>query len=245
MKRSKMILVGGAVLALLGMLLSYMYTANAAKGTAEEPGSKGATAPAYVAISDLIVGTTWEDLSTLVEKRQVPVSLRPPGAISEPSQAAGKTLVRSMSKGEILTTVQFNESGAESLKVPPGFSALTISLPLPQGVGDYVQPGSKANVFVTFKGLPGKPDPEEATVTRLLVSDVTVLANRRALSAAAQAEGAPPEGGPEVLLTLAVTIDQAERIIFAKENGAVWLTLMHAGDPAGVGLGRSFKTVLI
>jgi pilus assembly protein CpaB len=244
MKRSKMILVGGAVLALLGMLLSYLYTANAAKGTAEEPASKGGTAAAYVAISDLTVGTSWDDLVSLVEKRQVPDSLRPPGAISDPSQVKGKTLVRSMSKGEVLTTVQFNASGAESLKVPEGFSALTISLQLPQGVGDYIQPGSKANVFVTFKGLPGKTDPEEATVTRLLVSNVTVLANRRALPAV-QAEGAPAESGAEVLLTLAVTIEQAERIIFAKENGGVWLTLMHAGDPAGVGIGRSFKTVLI
>lgn len=245
MKRSKMILVGGAVLALLGMLLSYLYTANAAKGTAEEPASKGGTAAAYVAISDLTVGTSWDDLVPLVEKRRVPDSLRPPEAISDPSQVKGKTLVRSMSKGEVLTTVQFNATGAESLKVPEGFSALTISLQLPQGVGDYIQPGSKANVFVTFKGLPGKTDPEEATVTRLLVSNVTVLANRRALPATVQAEGEPVESGAEVLLTLAVTIEQAERIIFAKENGGVWLTLMHAGDPAGVGIGRSFKTVLI
>ena len=44
---------------------------------------------------------------------------------------------------------------------------------------------------------------------------------------------------------MAVTIDQAERIIFAKENGSVWLTLMHSGDPAGVGIGRTYKSVLV
>ena len=93
----------------------------------------------------------------------MPAALRPADAIIDGSQVEGKTLVRSMSKGEVLTAVQFNATGTESLKVPPGYSALTISLPLPQGVGDYIQPGSKANVFVTFKGLPGKADPEEAT----------------------------------------------------------------------------------
>jgi pilus assembly protein CpaB len=244
MKRSKMVVVGGAFLALLGMLVAYIYTTSAGKASAIEPASQDATAPSYVAISDLTVGTPWEKLATLVEKRQVPVSLRPPEAISNASQVKGKTLVRSMSKGEILTMVQFNETGAESLTIPEGQSALTISVPAPQGVADYIQPGSKANIFVTLKGIPGK-SPEETTVTQLLLSNMTVLANRRALSAKAQADGVQPPDGGDILLTFAVTIDQAEKIIFAKENGAVWLTLMHPGDPAGVGIGRSFKTAFV
>ena len=245
MSRTKVVVVGGAILAVIGMVMSYLYTSRAAHtppdsaGTGDETGSL-----AYVAIGDIAVGTPWEEMAGLVEKRRVPDALRPPQAISGEGDVKGKRLVRSMSRGEILTSVQFNESGAESLQIPEGHSALTMSVPLPQGVGDYIQPGSKANIFVTFKGVPGG-DPLDGTLTRLLLSNVTVLANRRALPAP-QAEGAaPPNTGDEVLLTLAVTIDQAERIIFAKENGAVWLTLMRPGDPAGVGIGRNFKTVLV
>lgn len=246
MKRSKVVVFGGAIMTVLGMLLAYLYTANAANKTAASPAGSAETVSAYVAKSDLTVGTVWEDLTELVEKRQVPVSLRPPGAITDPSQVEGKTLVRSMSQGEILTTVQFNKTGAESLQIPEGMRALTISVPLPQGVGDYVQPGSKADIFVTFKGLPNRPNPEDATLTQLLLSEVTVLANRRALSAQAQAEGAvAPNDGGEILLTLAVTVPQAEKIIFAKENGALWLTLMNAGDPAVPGTGRTYRTALV
>jgi pilus assembly protein CpaB len=245
MKRSKVVVFGGAIMAVLGMLLAYLYTAGAADKAAKSPAGSAETVTAYVAKSDLIVGTVWEDLTDLVEKRQVPVSLRPPGAITDPSQAEGKTLVRSMSQGEILTTVQFNKTGAESLKIPEGMRALTISVPLPQGVGDYVQPGAKADIFVTFKGIPNRPNPEDATLTQLLLSEVTVLANRRALSAQAQAEGAAASNdGGEILLTLAVTVPQAEKIIFAKENGALWLTLMNAGDPAVPGTGRTYRTAL-
>lgn len=244
MKRSRVVVIGGGVLAVLGMLLSYVYTAGASKGDSAEPVAGAETASAYVATSDLTVGTVWEDLGDLVQKRQVPLTLRPPQAISDESQVKGKTLVRSMTKGEILTTVQFNSDGAESLKIPKGMRALTISVPVPQGVGDYIQPGSKADIFVTFKGLPGVSTAEDATLTQLLLSDITVLANRRALSAAAQAEGTPPEFTGEVLLTLAVNVDQAEKIIFAKENGALWLTLMNPGDPAGVGTGRTYRTAL-
>lgn len=242
MKRSKIVVVGGAVMAVLGMLLAYLYTSSASNRTGETVAS-GESAPAYVAVADLTVGTVWEDLGQLVELRQVPVSLRPPEAISNPDQVKGKTLVRSMSTGEILTSVQFNSDGAESLKIPDGMRALTISVPLPQGVGDYIQPGSRADIFVTFKGLPGEAA-EDATLTQLLLSEVTVLANRRALSAAAQAAGAPPSDTGDVLLTLAVDVSQAEKIIFAKENGALWLTLMNPGDPAGVGTGRTYRTAL-
>lgn len=245
MKRSKVVVIGGAVMAVLGMLLAYLYTASAGKNTAATTTGKTETAFAYVAVNDLTVGTLWEDLSEDIERRQIPVSLRPPGAISDPNQAEGKTLVRSMSKGEILTTVQFNKNGSESLKIPEGMRALTISVPLPQGVGDYIQPGSKADIFVTFKGLPGEPNPEDATLTQLLLSDITVLANRRALSAAAQAAGDAPAESGEILLTLSVNTDQAEKIIFAKENGALWLTLMNAGDPPAVGTGRTFRTALV
>jgi len=206
MKRSKIVVIGGAVLAVLGMLLSYLYTAGAARSGAVAP-VDATTVPAYVATADLTVGTLWEDLA------------------------------------EILTTVQFNATGAESLKIPAGMRALTISVPLPQGVGDYIQPGSKADIYVTFKGMPGA-SAEDANLTQLLLSDVTVLANRRALSAKAQAEGAAPDDSGDILLTLAVTIEQAEKIIFAKENGGVWLTLMNAGEPAGVGTGRTYRTAL-
>ena len=203
MKRSKIVVACGGVLAVLGMGLSYVYTAGADGGSAEPP-ADAATVPAYVAVADLTVGTLWEDMGNLVERRQVPALLRPAQAVSDPAQLEGKTLVRSMSKGEILTSVQFNKNGSESLKIPEGKRALTISVPLPQGVGDYIQPGSKADIFVTFKGLPGEPLPEDATLTQLLLSDITVLANRRALSAAAQADGDAPAESGEILLTLAV-----------------------------------------
>jgi pilus assembly protein CpaB len=244
MKRSKIVVAGGGVLAVLGMLLAYMYTAGAGKAAESATVPGGETAEAYVATADLTIGTVWEDLAGVVEKRPVPVSLRPPGAITDPDQVRGKTLVRSMARGEVLTTVQFNPTGAESLKIPNGQRALTLSLPAPQGVADYIQPGAKADIFVTFKGLPGATNPVDATLTQLLLSNVTVLANRRALPAEALAEGAPPPDGGDILLTFAVTVEQAEKIIFAKENGALWLTLMNPEDPPGVGAGRTYRTAL-
>lgn len=240
MKRSKAVVVGGAVLTLLGMLLSYVYTQSARQeARAVEQSTSNDSATAWVAAGDLTIGSTWEELGPGVSKQQVPANLVPSDAIENPEDIAGKRLVRNVTKGEVLTATQFNNNGVESLDIPEGTSALTLSLPYPQGVGDYIQPGAKANFFVTVKGQVA-----EGTLTQLLLSDIPVLANRRALPAQDVAEGRVPDDG-ELLLTFAVTLEQAEKIVFAKENGSIWLTLMRPGAPADQGIGQTYGTFLL
>lgn len=229
------------MLTLLGMLLSYVYTQSArqeARAVAETTSTAGA--PAWVAGADLVIGSTWEDISLNVAQQEVPAGLRPSDAISEPEEVEGKALVRNVTKGEVLTAAQFNNNGAESLNIPEGTSALTLSLDFPQGVGDYIQPGAKANFFVTVKD-----SSPEGVLTQLLLSDIPVLANRRALSPQDVTEGRAPDDGGRLLLTFAVTLEQAEKIIFAKENGSVWLTLQRPGAPAEQGIGQTFGTFLL
>jgi pilus assembly protein CpaB len=241
-KRSKGIVIAGAILALLGMVSSYLYTRSAKSETAAATAGPKGKSTAWVALEDLQLGSTWDQMAALVSQQAVPLTLKPALAINKPVEVDGKTLVRNVAKGEVITSTHFNATGVESLSIPEGTSALTVSLPHPQGVGDYIQPGSKANIFVTLKG---DPSASGGVLTKLLLSDVTVLSNRRALPAKTVAEGEPATtGGSEVLLTFAVTVDQAERIIFAKENGALWLTLMRPGAPADQGIGRTFTTLL-
>lgn len=229
------------MLTLLGMLLSYVYTQGArqdARAVAEN--TSAADVSAWVAGADLVIGSTWEEISLNVSRQEVPAGLRPVDAISDPEQIEGKALVRNVSRGEVLTTAQFNNDGAENLNIPEGTSALTLSLDFPQGVGDYIQPGAKTNFFVTVKD-----SSPEGVLTQLLLSDIPVLANRRALSPQDVAEGRAPDDGGPLLLTFAVTLEQAEKIIFARENGSLWLTLQRPGAPALQGVGQTFGTFLL
>jgi hypothetical protein len=50
--------------------------------------------------------------------------------------------------------------------------------------------------------------------------------------------------GGESLLTLALTPDQAEKVIFAKENGALWFGLVRPGDAPATTGGRTAQNVL-
>ncbi len=241
-KRSRMLAAAGAIASLTGMILVFVYTAKVKAGAGQ---ALPATATAFVATSDVAVGTSWEDMADVVKKQGVPPQLRPDSAVSDASQVRGKASVRAISKGEVLTTTQFDPSKSGSLATPKGHDAVTINLAAPQGVALYIRPGAKANIYVSFKGAPAGIDPAEAVRTELLLSNVTVLANRASTPASSEGGADQPALGEEILLTLAVTPDQAEKLIFAKENGSIWLGLPHPGNPPATTGGRTFRTTLL
>ncbi|MGQ0679282.1 MAG: Flp pilus assembly protein CpaB [Actinomycetota bacterium] len=244
-KRSGTVVAGGIAVALLGMLLVFVYAGRVKAGA----GSTVGAGTAFVATSDIPVGTRWEDMTGALQRKDVPGDIRPVNAITSNTQLNGKSAAQTILKGQIITSAQFNVSSSGGLDIPAGQNAVTINLGTPQGVARYVQPGAEANVYVSYKGLPGTR-PEDANVTKLVLSNIKVLANEIKLPTTeeAQAAAAAGQASPqaEILLTMAVTPDQAERLIFAKENGSIWLGLVNPGDaPVGASGGRTFRTALI
>jgi Flp pilus assembly protein CpaB len=84
-------------------------------------------------------------------------------------------------------------------------------------------------------------EPFTVTISRFVMQDIPVMAVGQEVrpdpdapetvevtptTVAGQAEGEPAVGGNETTFTLEVTPEQAERIVFAFQNGAIWLTLV-------------------
>lgn len=240
-KRSSGVVVGGIIVALLGMVLVFTYAGRVKAGA----GLSGAAGTAFVATNDIPAGTRWEDMVGALKKKDVPADVRPSTAVATTTQLNGKAAIRGIAKGEIVTTSQFNTSSSGGLDIPAGQNAVTVNLGVPQAVARYIQPGSDTNVYVTYKGLPNA-QPADAVITKLLLSNVKVLANEPMQAPTAEAaDAAAPAQGSEILLTLALTPDQAERLIFGKENGSLWLGLVRPGDAPVTSGGRTFKTALV
>lgn len=232
--RSKTIVLAGVAVALLGAVVVFVY----ARSVTGRVGGETA-ASAFVATQDIPAGTRMDSLGSAVTRRPVPVSLRPSTTITSLGQVAGRTSVRPIAKGEVITKAQFGGSAsapASGLEIPPGQNAVTMNLAAPQGVAHYAQAGDLVNVYVTLKGAA----PGGETITKLLLSNVQVLANR---SAGAD-QRTPVAGGGEVLLTLALTPGDAEKAIFAKENGSLWFGLVRPGDQPATTGGRTAQNVL-
>lgn len=141
-------------------------------------------------------------------------------------------------------------------QIPSGKQALTISTGNVQGVNGFVEAGDRINMIITVDiefdqlpvgtpgvGLPGEgEEPTETetvvvTYTRYVLQGIPVLAVGRdvrpeatddqtgQVPATPPVEGEGAEGNPTTF-TIEVTPEQAERIVFAFENGSMWLTLV-------------------
>jgi len=238
-KRSSGVVVGGIIVALLGMVLVFTYAGRVRAGA----GVTGGAASAWVATNDIPAGTRWEDMAGALKQKDVPADVRPATAVATNTQLNGKSTIQSIAKGTIVTTTQFNTSSSGGLDIPAGQNAVTINVGVPQAVARYIQAGSETNVYATYKDLPGA-QPADANVTKLLLSNIKVLANQPMRTQAEEtAEASAPAA--EILLTLALTPDQAEQLIFAKENGSIWFGLVHPGDAPVTSGGRTYRTALV
>jgi pilus assembly protein CpaB len=229
--RSRTIVLLGSTVALAGAITVFSY-ARSVTGAGGD-----SAASAFVATNDISAGTKGEAAVKAMAQRSVPASLRPAASIGSKKDLTGLTSVRRIAKGEVVTSTQFGRSGsapAAGLEIPAGKNAVTMSVAPPQGVAHYAQPGDAVNLFVTLKDSGG------GTITKLLLSNTQVLSNH---SAVADQRAGVSGGGGEVLLTLALTPGQAEKVIFAKENGSLWFGLVHAGDSAATTAGRTAGNV--
>lgn len=232
--RSRTIIAAGIAAALLGTLLVMAYARSANRSAG------GPTRSALVASKDLPAGTRWEDMKGSLVTRGVPSELRPATAVDGDTMLDGRRSVRAIAKGEVVTSTQFGATDAApagGLEIPAGHNALSLSMPVPQGVGRYPQAGDLVNMYVTLKrqgdGVGGG-----RTITKLLLSNVQVLATRPA----GATERTASQG--DVLLTLALTPQQSEKVVFSKENGSLWFALVHPGDKKATTSGRTFEDVL-
>ncbi|MBW3591712.1 MAG: Flp pilus assembly protein CpaB [Actinobacteria bacterium] len=240
-RRSGTVAAGGVIVALLGMLLVFVYAGQVRSGAGVSTGAGSA----FVATTDIPVGSRFEDVAASLKKKDMPDDVLPSTAITAEDQLNGRSSVQNIAKGEIITSTQFNTSSTGGLDIPAGTNAVTINLGVPQGVARYIQPGAETNVYVTYKDRPDVGNGAESTVTQLVLSNVKVLANRPAALNVNQEQAEEAGQTAEILLTVAVTPDEAEKLIFAKENGFVWLGLVNPGDAPVASGGRTFSSALI
>jgi len=121
-------------------------------------------------------------------------------------------------------------AGGRLLRIQPGYQALAIEMDLTRQVAGFVTPGDKVSLILSMKrpGPGGDIDRSEFLLQNIQVLAVgaTALAN-----AAAQGGGSRVSQGKGQVaaVTLAVPEDKVERVVYAAENGSIYMTLL--ADP--------------
>ena len=207
-----------------------------------------------VATEEIPRGMSAEDLleKQLIVTQEIPRMYVSSGAVSSISSIEGQVVSSPISKGEQVTLTRFQYAAQAGLSygVPEGFVAVAIPSDAVKGVAGLLKPNDTVMVAATFK--PG-PDGEEA-LTKVLLPKARVLAVGASVGAEVQDDEVKTTGGlmsrgsddepVASTVTLALTPADLEKLIYAEEQGSVWLALLPAtATDIPATTGRSLETV--
>lgn len=205
-----------AVLAVVGAVLLIGYVRGA-----DDRAFNGAKLTEVLVVQDEIpAGTSGSELGTTVDLKSVPVAYVADGAITDVADLTGLVAAVSLEPGEqvlasrFVKPEQFGASGGTAA-VPKGLQEISVSLPVQRVVGGTLAAGNLVGVFGSLAGDNVDPSRTQLIETQVLVTSVTHDASVD--SGAVQTSGA-------ILVNLAVTADQAQRIVYQLEFGQVYLS---------------------
>lgn len=190
----------------------------------------------YVAKDFIPAGTSAEEAFSkgLIAREAVPRRVVASDAITSLEQIRGRVAAVTILKGEQVVGLRFVLPGTVkgALPIPAGRQAISVDVGVPSGVGGFVQPGDRVSIIAQLAGSGGRADAQ----VQFLLQRVEVLAvgQRVVATTAAPARGQPAQAEPQqrgqVLLTLALTPVEAEKLAFAIFQGELYFTLLPPGQ---------------
>lgn len=218
--------------------------------------------PVVVAARNLAPGRSLTRADLAVA--QWPVSSVPEGSYRGPDKVLEAKVVPlvPVARGVALVSAQLSHPGAGlgvAAKLEDGMRAMAIQIDSATTLARLVYPGARVDVLSTLGGAGGFAS-RATTRTKTILQNVPVLAvgpNIDAASASPRRDKAASSSGfggggddrearmARSMVTLAVTPDQAERLVFARREGSIDLVLRNAKDEDAVSTaGATFEVVV-
>ena len=225
MERRRILVVAAALVAALGAVLVFMYV----RGADTRAQDQFQTTDVLIAAQPIQAGETMDaavQAGKIVKKAVVNNSLLPDHQ-SDTSALTGKVATTTIYPGEQIIASKFGTSAApvSTLQIPDDKIAISVNLTDPARVAGFVNPGSKVVIF-----LNGTDIKKGTPFTEVLLPQVTVIGvgstTPVSTTTTDQSGAQTTEQLPRTLLTLAVSQDDAQRILFSQGNGELAFGLL-------------------
>jgi len=248
MKSRGLVVVLALILATVATAGVFLY----ARGVKEDARTGGSLVEVVVSSDDIPANT---DLNSVISQggfvtKEIPQDALVEGAITEISQLRNRRNNVFIVAGEQIpiSRVQGGKVEGGVLSIPEGHQAITVSLDSPRAVGAAIAGGDNVTVLATFADVvidqkkkgqttpAGQPQAEPAptAATVVLVPQVEVLRVFVPTTTGVTGEGSADTTG-NIAVTLAFLPEEAQKFVFALEQGAVYLSLLPP-DAEGVEL---------
>ncbi|MCC6751855.1 MAG: Flp pilus assembly protein CpaB, partial [Deltaproteobacteria bacterium] len=191
-----------------------------------QPAANAAVVPVVVAAQDLAIGTALTE--NVLGVIRWPSDAVPAGTFGVPKALLGRTLRRSIAKGEpVLEARLASKEAGQGLAavLARGMRAMAVKVDQVIGVAGFVQPGDFVDVITTMT-----PDEEARHERRAAKISKIILQNIKVLAVGEQlvSQGAKPV--TVQVVTLEVSPDQSERLALASRHGEIQLTMRSGID---------------
>jgi Flp pilus assembly protein CpaB len=218
----------GAILAILlatagaVVLIGYVRTADARAADGAE------FVTAYVVTKEIPSGTPAEQIGNLITARQIPALAAVPGRVTTLAKLAGLVSDVTLMPGEQLLSSRWVDAAklaSGTVAVPDGMQAVTIALPVERVVGGTIKAGDTVGVVIAASVKLGSS--AEAPITKQAFHKVLVVSVQQGtvVTPKKAATDAPSDPVSAVMVTLARTTPDVEKLIWGQQFGTVWLTL--------------------
>jgi pilus assembly protein CpaB len=187
----------------------------------------------WVAAQLIKAGTSGQTARNTGQIKQVPVPNKNvvAGAVLSMPQIENRYAAVDIVAGEQLLLRRWvgaeDVAGRRLLQIEPGHQALAIEMDMVRQVAGFVTPGDKVSLVLSMKRPAPGGDLERS---QFLLQNVQVLA----VGATALANSAAQGGGSRVnqgrgevaAVTLAIPDERVEQVVYAAENGSIYMTLL-------------------
>jgi pilus assembly protein CpaB len=219
--RRTVVLIAAVVVAAIAAFATFQYLDGV-----QERANKGAKlVKVFVVKKDIPKGFPAEQAiaEEYVKEDSIQEKFRPTTALVNLDTVKGKVALLPLSSNQVLVEGQFVDPRVEQItnsqRIPEGQVAITVSVDNVRGVAGLLVPGDKVDLIVAAADDAGVPS------QRLLFQNVNILfiGSRAAPQPGDQRAAANPGSD---LITFAVPLIAAERIIFAANSGGFYLALV-------------------
>jgi pilus assembly protein CpaB len=246
MGRRLLAILAAAVIALVGVASVLLY----ARGSDARAIEANQPTVVYISKGQVPSATSLNDAvrAGLIEKTSVPAKGLPSGALTSVTDANKSLLaLTDIAPGEYILASRFGTTplGTKAIEVPAGMVAVSVQLTDPARVGSFVTPGTHIAIFDSYKikaiGSDAKAKAlNDADVhgTSLLLADVLVIGmGETALNPGSQPDAKSEDpaaqqqaaaGNASFLVTVAVTPQDAARLVHGINNGTLYAALRSA-----------------
>jgi pilus assembly protein CpaB len=217
-------IVGAIALAVLGTVALVTYVQSA-----EDRALAGErVVGVYVATQAIDAGTPAEQLTGKVKLERIPAKVKASGAVTKLGQLDGSVATVDLVVGEQILRSRFAEPGTGGVqrsvggtKIPTGWFESTVLLEPEQALGGTVKAGQRVSVVASVSGGITPNGPASAVVVRNgLVTNVQIDGERGDEVDRKELTDAPTG---KFLVTIAVPQTELERVVYAADQGQIWL----------------------